>query len=68
MADIVDDADKQAQYHLDAAIRNAKHNANFSIEGTGICQYCGEIVKPVQVKGQSIIGRWCSATCRDSDD
>jgi hypothetical protein len=63
--DIFEDADRQAQFHLDAAIYNISNNANVSIEGSGECLYCGEAVEPTVVNGKSIVGRWCSAFCRD---
>jgi hypothetical protein len=63
MADFGDEAEKQSQHYLDAALSNI--NANFSIEGNGECLYCGEAVEPTVVNSKSIIGRWCSAYCRD---
>jgi hypothetical protein len=63
MADFGDEAEKQSQHYLDAALANI--NANFSIEGNGKCLYCGEEVKPTVTNGTFIIGRWCDSDCRE---
>jgi hypothetical protein len=63
MADFCDEAEKQSQHYLDAALANI--NANFSIEGNGECLYCGEAVEPTVVNGKSIVGRWCDSSCRE---
>ena len=45
MADIVDDAERQQQNLLDAAIKESRIKANFDINGDGICLSCGMIVE-----------------------
>lgn len=67
MADEADKADEQQSALMSATIKRARDGANFNINGNGLCQSCGAIVKPVWIRGKPIIGRWCSTECRDSD-
>jgi hypothetical protein len=65
----MDDADRaelQSQPQLDAKIAGIRTASSYRIDGSGLCQVCGAIVKPVICNGRSIIGRWCSTYCRDA--
>lgn len=64
MADIVDDAERQQQNLLDAAIKERCRKANFDINGDGICLSCGMIVEPVLSGMKIITPRWCCVECR----
>jgi hypothetical protein len=61
--DQCDLAELQQQPHLDARIADIRRLNSYQIDGNGICQVCGGIVKPVICNGRSIIGRWCSKEC-----
>lgn len=64
MADIVDEAERQQQNLLDAAIKESRIKANFDINGDGICLSCGMIVEPVLSERKIITPRWCCVECR----
>ena len=63
--DEIDVTDARMQKEMDEFLRKRPHT-QYLIEGSGLCIQCNKVVKPVIVGNKSIIGRWCSLSCRDA--
>lgn len=61
--DEADQAENQAQIHVDAKIAEIRSLSQVSIEGDGTCEVCGVDVQPVDFEGRWIIPRFCSMEC-----
>ena len=67
MADEADMAEVQIETARDYSIKSIQDQARaINIEGSGTCQECGAMVRPVWVGQKMHIGRWCSTYCRDA--
>lgn len=64
MMDDIDITDARVEKEYAEFFKKRQHTS-FTIDGTGLCTVCGNIVQPVVIGNKSIIGRWCSKECRD---
>lgn len=69
--DDADFADIDQGARVDAAIetsRNIAEELKKIIHGNGFCMECDSPVEPKELKGEIIIGRFCSIDCRDAHE